>query len=199
MDNTFKYLVNLFRKLPGVGPRQAGRFVLALLERSQPELEELGNAIIELRQSVRFCRECFNLTDNSLCKICTDKRRDTAKLMVVEKVTDLISVERTGLYRGLYHVLGGAINPVDDITPEKLNISELENRIQNLADKSKSLEVILATNPSASGDTTLLYLRERLAVIPNITLTRLARGLSSGTNLEYADDITLKHALEKRA
>ena len=198
MNSTFKYLTSLFQRLPGIGPRQATRFVLALVARPQTELEELGNAIIELKQSVRFCRECFNVAEGEICHICSDAKRDTTKLMVLEKVTDLASVERMGLYQGQYHVLGGAINPVDGINPEHLRISELQSRISRFKKIHQNLEIILATNPSTAGDTTLLYLRELLGKTNGVTITRLGRGLASGSNLEYADELTLKHALEHR-
>jgi len=203
MNPTFKYLTKLFQKLPGVGPRQAARFVLALLDRRQEELEEFGNAIVELKQSVSFCQECFNIAESradlgDLCHICINPKRDPAKLMVLEKVTDLSSVERTGLYNGQYHVLGGAINPVDGINPENLRIAELQSRLTRMRTTHPSIELILATNPSTAGDTTLLYLREMFQNTPGLTLTRLGRGLASGSNLEYADELTLKHALDHR-
>ncbi len=199
MNPRFKYIVQLFRKLPGVGPRQAARFVLSLLERSDEELKELGQSIAALKQSVRFCAECFNVADEKLCVVCQDRKRDQSKLLVVEKVTDLDSIEKTGLYRGLYHVLGGAINPVEGITPDRLRLKELENRIEKLAAKQKKdFEVILATNPHTPGETTALYIQEMFKKRKAITLTRLARGLASGSHVEYADETTLKNALEYR-
>lgn len=195
MNQSFQKLVKILQKLPGVGPRQGARFVLALLEKTPAELEEMGSAIAALKDSIRFCPQCFNLSDNGLCAICNDKRRDASKILVVEKVTDLASLERTGLYRGLYHVLGGAINPVDNVGPEQLRFHELRQRI---ATQPVATELIIATNPTTSGETTSLYIRELFKGQPNITLTRLARGLSSGSYLEYADEITLKHALEQR-
>jgi len=197
MNPKFKYLVKLFQKLPGVGPRQGARFVLALLSKPESELKELGTAIASMKQSIRFCEECFNVADTDKCIVCLDQKRDRSKLLIVEKVTDLDSIEKTGLYKGLYHVLGGAINPVDNITHEQLRLPELAQRVKSLA-QTKSVELIIATNPSTAGETTSLYVKDLFRNNKHVTLTRLARGLASGSNLEYADEITLKNALDYR-
>jgi recombination protein RecR len=198
MNPNFKSLVKLFTRLPGVGPRQAARFVLALLEKNQAELQEFGQAISDLKQSVQFCQECHNLADEYLCHICTDPKRTSNQLLVVEKVTDLSSLEQTGLYKGLYHVLGGTIDPVNGITPESLKIKSLQTRVDNVISSGKNVEIILATNPSTAGEMTALYLRDIFENRSEISVTRLARGLASGSNLEYADEITLKNALDHR-
>lgn len=197
MNERFKQTTKLLRKLPGVGPRQAARFLLALLEKDESELRELGQAIVNLKKDIKFCKECFNISDNGPCHICSDPRRERSKLLVLEKVTDLDSIEKTGLYKGLYHVLGGAINPLDGATPESLRFRELEMRVNNLSEKGE-LELIIATNPSTSGETTALYIRNVFKDKSGIILTRLGRGLASGSNLEYADEITLRNALEFR-
>lgn len=198
MNPRFKYIVQLFRRFPGIGPRQAARFVLSLLNRSDQELSELGNAIATLRETIRFCPSCFNITDDHLCAVCSNSRRDTSKILIVEKVTDLDSIERTGLYHGLYHVLGGTLNPVDGMTQEQLRIGELVSRARELSAKHKCIELIVATNPTAPGETTSLYIQEIFKNNDKVTITRLARGLASGSHLEYADEITIKHALEER-
>ncbi|OGN03677.1 MAG: recombination protein RecR [Candidatus Yanofskybacteria bacterium RIFCSPHIGHO2_01_FULL_43_42] len=201
MNTKFQQLVKLFQRLPGVGPRQAARFVIALIEQPEESLRELGESINNLKRDVSFCNECFNISDNSHCHICHDMKRDRAKLMIVEKITDLESVEKTGLYKGLYHVLGGAINPLDKINPANLRIKELEKRLGEMAE-SNDIELIIATNPNTPGETTALYLRELFASASwrkkSVSITRLGRGLSSGSHLEYADEITLKNALEYR-
>lgn len=197
MNPRFKYLVRLFQKLPGVGPRQATRFVLALLGHNDGELKELGEAILTLRQSVKFCKECFNVAEDALCVVCANPRRDANKLLVVEKITDLDSIEKTGLYRGLYHVLGSSINPVEGITAEHIRVRELDSRVEKLSKGKDDFEVILATGTDTAGETTALYLREMFKD-KTITLTRLGRGLSAGANLEYADEVTLKNALDYR-
>lgn len=190
--------------LPGVGPRQAARFVLGLLDKSETELRELGYAIANLKNDIKYCKECFNISENlpdresgNLCHVCTDPKRDKRKLLVLEKVTDLDSIEKTGLYKGLYHVLGGSINPLDGMTPDSLKLRELKNRVDSLTDNNQ-LELIIATNPNTAGETTALFIKDLLKDNPNLTLTRLGRGLASGSNLEYADENTLKHAIESR-
>src|SRR3989338_100606 len=210
MNTKFKDVVKLFQKLPGVGPRQAARFVIALMDKPEAELEEFGRAVANLRKEISFFTTCFNISDNpdvtvgapteeaggALCSVCLDNKRDQTKLLVVEKVTDLDSIERTGLYKGLYHVLGGAINPLDGLTPETLRLKELGDRITNMA--GKNVELIIATNPNTAGETTSHYIREVFGNKKGVYLTRLARGLSSGSNLEYTDEITLKNALDYR-
>ena len=214
MNSKFKEIVKLFQKLPGVGPRQATRFVIALMDKPETELQEFGKAVANLRKDISFCTVCFNISDNGLsvdnrlaksvihnpCSICLDTKRDQAKLLVVEKVTDLDSIERTGLYKGLYHVLGGAINPLDGLTPETLRLRELGDRIGKLS--GRNIELIIATNPNTAGETTSHYIREIFGSASwrkkGVYLTRLARGLSSGSNLEYTDEITLKNALDYR-
>ena len=183
-----------------MGPRQAARFVVALLDQPEENLTELGESINNLKRDISFCKECFNISDNYLCHICHDPKRDKTKLMVVEKVTDLESVEKTGLYKGLYHVLGGAINPLDKITPQNLRIKELEKRLDSSRSKAsgEGVELIIATNPNTPGETTALFLKDLFGNKKGMTITRLGRGLSSGSHLEYADEITLKHALDYR-
>lgn len=198
MDPKFKEIAALFTKLPGVGPRQAARITLALLDRPDAELTELGRAITDLKRLVTLCRECHNISDNGVCSVCRDPRREARTIMVVEKVTDLESVERTGLYRGLYHVLGGAIDPVQGVEPAHLRIRELAERVERFAQQAGSLELVMATNPTSTGEMTAMYLTDMFRGIPGVRVTRLARGLASGTHLEYADEITLRHALESR-
>jgi recombination protein RecR len=187
----FKQLIEYFKKLPGVGPRQATRFVLSLLKQSKEELADFGNAIASLKDQVKICKQCFNLADEELCSVCRDDNRDNNTICVVEKITDAESIEKTGQYKGLYHILGGTINPAEQVLPENLKIKELLTRI------NPKTEVILATNPGVHGEATALYLEEQLGY-RNIKTTRLGRGLASGTALEYADDSTLINALRNR-
>lgn len=198
MDQKFKQIAKLFQRLPGVGPRQAVRFVLALLDKPDSEIEELGYAISNLKRDISFCSQCFNISDSQVCSVCANPSRDRTKLLVIEKVTDLDSIEKTGLYKGLYHVLGGAINPLDNILPENLRIKNLESRIKDLTESDANLELILAMNPNTPGETTALYLKSQFNSKPGVLITRLGRGLASGSHLEYADESTLKHALEFR-
>lgn len=198
MNYKFKNAVDMFRKLPGVGPRQAARFVIALLEKSESELQEFGRILHNLKKDISFCTVCFNVSENNKCSVCLDAKRDLSKILVLEKVTDFDSVERTGLYKGLYHVLGGAINPLDGLTPETLRFKELENRVNKEVESGRTMELIVATNTTTSGETTALYINNLFKDKNGITITRLARGLASGSNLEYADELTLKNALEHR-
>jgi recombination protein RecR len=197
MDSKFKKIQKQFQKLPGVGPRQAARFVLALLDKPETELQEFGTALYNLKQDIHHCPDCFNLSDNGRCVVCANPSRDKSKVLIVEKVTDLDSIEKTGLYKGLYHVLGGSISPLDGILPEHLNIKELKQRTEQLSNGSP-VELILATNPNTAGETTALFLKDLFASDPQVRLTRLGRGLASGSHLEYADETTLKNALESR-
>lgn len=198
MDPKFKEIANLFTKLPGIGPRQAARITLALLDRSESDLAELGQAIADLKNRVRLCQECHNISDNGVCSVCRDQRRDARTIMVLEKVTDLESVERSGLYKGLYHVLGGAIDPVQGVQSGDLRIRELGARVERIAEQLGNVELILATNPTSAGEMTALYVADMFRSLPGVRTTRLARGLASGTHLEYADEITLRYALESR-
>ena len=172
MDQKFKLIAKLFQKLPGVGPRQAARFVLALLDKPDSEIEELGYAISNLKKDVTLCSQCFNISDSTVCAVCSNPSRDRTKLLVVEKVTDLDSIEKTGLYKGLYHVLGGSISPLDNILPDNLRIKELEKRITDMS-SDKNLELILAMNPNTSGETTTLYLKDKFSkLFPRVMMHR---------------------------
>lgn len=198
MDPSFSAIIELLSSLPGVGPRHATRIALALLERTPEQLTELGNAIVHIRERVRHCAQCFNVSDETLCSVCRDRRRDAQQIMVLEKITDLEAVERARVWRGTYHVLGGALSPADGIGPERLHIADLANRVDRIVQETGTLELVLATNPTAAGEMTALYIRDMFVGIPGVRTTRLARGLSTGTHLEYADEITLKYALDSR-
>ena len=186
-------LIQEFSKLPGIGPKSAQRLVYYLLRNSNEEAKALAEAILELKEKIRLCSICFNITDCDPCVICQDEERDHSKICVVEKPSDVLPLERTGKYQGMYHVLHGAINPSQGIVPEQLRINELLSRLQD----GLVSEVILATNPNMEGETTALYLYRILEPL-GIHITRLARGLPFGGELEYADDVTLAQALESR-
>jgi len=185
-------LVAQLTRLPGVGQRTAQRLAFHLLRASKEEALALAAAIEEVKERVRFCRECGNLTEDEVCAICLDVRRDQAMICVVEQPADLISVERTAEYRGLYHVLGGALSPIDGVEPADLRIDELLQRVE----RNGVQEVVLATNPNMTGEATAAYLADRLR--GRVRVTRLASGLPVGGDLEYADEITLGRALAGR-
>ena len=199
MSNKFKKAIEYFSKLQGIGPRQASRIVFALLNWPASEIKAFAQTVDELESGITFCEECFNLSEQTRCQICMSAQREREKICVVEKIVDLQTIEKTGLYRGLYHVLGGAINPVEGVLPANLRINELVNRVKALQTSGNGLapEVILATNPNTYGETTALYLTEILTPL-NTKITRLARGLSSGSFLEYTDATTLQNAFKNR-
>jgi recombination protein RecR len=197
MSDKFKKLVDFFTKLPGIGPRQATRLAMAMLEWSIADLEEFSSLITNIKKDIKFCKECFNLAEGEKCAICASVKRDKTRIAVVEKVTDLESMEKIGVFNGVYHVLGGAINPAEGNLPEKLKITELVDRIKRLQKLTPDIEVILATNPNTHGETTALYIEEELKHL-KVKVTRLARGLSTGASLEYADEITISQALKNR-
>ncbi len=185
-------LVAQLTRLPGIGSRTAQRLAFHLLSVPRDEALALASAIEEVKERVRFCRECGNLTEDELCAICRDSRRDRTVVCVVEQPVDVISLERTHEYRGLYHVLGGSLSPLDGVEPEHLRIDELLRRVA----EGGITEVVLATNPNMTGEATAAFLADRLR--GRATVTRLASGLPVGGDLEYADEVTLGRALAGR-
>jgi recombination protein RecR len=185
-------LVAQLTRLPGVGTRTAHRLAFHLLRVPKDEAQALAEAIGEVKERVRFCAECGNLTEEERCAICRDERRDRSVVCVVEQPADLVSLERTHEYRGLYHVLGGSLSPIDGVEPEHLRIDELMGRVE----RNGIHEVVLATNPNMTGEATAAYLADRLR--GRVRVTRLASGLPVGGDLEYADEVTLGRALSGR-
>jgi len=185
-------LISQLSRLPGVGTRTAQRLTFHLLRVPKEEALALADAIREVKERIGFCRECGNLTEEELCAICSDTRRDRSLVCVVEQPADLLSLERTHEYRGLYHVLGGALSPLDGVEPEHLRIDELLGRVE----RNGIEEVVLATNPNMTGEATAAYLADRLR--GRTRVTRLASGLPVGGDLEYADEVTLGRALTGR-
>ena len=185
-------LITELSKLPGIGRRTAQRLAFHILRVDEEEGLALADAIREVKEKIGFCEICFNLTDQPVCRICTDERRDKTTICVVEEPGDIIPVERTNEYHGQYHVLGGSLSPIDGIEPEDLKISELLTR----ADDPQIQEIVLATNPTTTGEATALYLGDALARRrPELTVTRPASGLPVGADLEYTDEVTLGRAL----
>ena len=185
-------LIAQLSRLPGVGTRTAQRLAFHLLRVSDEEANALADAIREVKEKIGFCRECGNLTEEELCVICLDARRDHTVICVVEQPADLLSVERTHEFRGVYHVLGGALSPLDGVEPQHLRIEELVGRVESNGVE----EVVLATNPNMTGEATAAYLADRLR--DRTRVTRLASGLPVGGDLEYADEVTLGRALSGR-
>jgi recombination protein RecR len=191
-------LIEAFTRLPGVGPKTAQRLTYHLLRAPDGEARSLAAALVAVREQVVFCERCYNISDAQLCPICRDPGREARRLCVVEEPLDVLALERTAEFRGLYHVLHGAISPIDGIGPDRLRIRELLDRVDAAArDNEPFLEVILATNPTLEGEATAMYLDERLA--GKVTsVTRIARGIPVGGDLEYADEVTLIRALQGR-
>jgi len=186
-------LVQEFNKLPGIGPKSAQRITYYLLRASEEQARLLAEALLSLKQKINLCSTCYNVTESDPCPICRNHERDTSQICIVEQPQDILALEHTGIYKGLYHVLHGAISPTEGVGTDDIRIRELLSRLQN----SSVEEVILATNTNLEGEQTAMYLHQLIAPL-SIRVTRLARGLPYGTELEYADDVTLTHALEGR-
>lgn len=186
-------LIDALGRLPGIGPKSAQRIAFYLLKTDEVEVHRLAKSITEAKALVRFCERCFNFSESHLCTICTDERRDDSVICVVEESRDIIAVEKTGEFRGRYHVLLGAINPLEGVGPEQLKVRELLARLND----EGITEIILCTNPNTEGDVTALYLARLLKPL-GLRITRIASGLPVGGDLEYADELTLGRALEGR-
>lgn len=191
-------LIEAFARLPGIGPKTAQRLTYHLLRAPDAEARTLATALVAVRDEVVFCVRCFNISDADLCPLCRDPGRDDTRLCVVEEPLDVLAIERTGEFRGRYHVLHGAISPIDGVGPDRLRVRELLARADEAAAAGHRIdEVILATNPTLEGEATAMYLAERLEGRVGI-VTRIARGLPVGGDLEYADDVTLIRSLQGR-
>ncbi len=189
-------LIESFQKLPGIGPKSAQRLTYYLLHVPQGELDEFSSALSELKRKTVLCSICKNVSSHDPCSICSDINRNDSEILVVEQPLDILVIERTGRFKGLYHVLHGAISPLDNIGPDEIFIDDLLNRIKN---GSSVKEVIIATNPTMEGDATAMYLNKKIKLKGTKTkVTRLGMGIPTGADLEYADDATLIQALEGR-
>jgi recombination protein RecR len=199
LPKSIQNLIEEFSKLPGIGPKTAGRLTFYLLTKPDNDVTGFGEAVVNLKKKLKYCSNCYNITENDPCDICASSRRDKSKLMVVEEPLDIIALEKTG-FDGLYFCIGGQISPIDGIGPENLRIRPLIDKIE----KDESLkEVILATDPSLEGEATAMYIAKQIDKLNPPTggktkVTRIARGLPVGGDLEYADEITLSRALEGR-
>jgi recombination protein RecR len=196
--NPVQELIDELARLPGIGPKSAQRVAFYLLKIPPDDAKKLAHAIVEAKDKVRFCISCGNVSDQELCEFCRDPRRDATVLCVVQEPPDIVAIERTREFKGLYHVLGGAISPIEGIGPEDLRVTELLDRLKSPSDGSPPVaEIIVATNPNIEGDATAMYLARLLSPL-GVKMTRLASGMPVGGDLEYADEVTLGRALEGR-
>lgn len=187
-------LIDALQRLPGIGPKTAQRLTFFLLKRPAEEVRELSSSLMAVKEQIGYCTTCFNVTDQDPCRLCSDPTRDNNLLCVVEEPNDLLAMERTGEYKGRYHVLLGALSPLDGVGPDDLKVRELLVRLDA---GGPTTEIILATNPNVEGEATALYLARLLRPL-GVRITRIARGLPVGGDLEYADQVTLSKALEGR-
>lgn len=196
-----KNLINAFERLPGIGPKGATRLVFYLINTPKAYVEDLAGCLIKMKEDVKICKMCFSVSEQDICSICKDSKRNIRQVCVVEKAIDVMTIENMGGYKGVYHVLGGVVNPLEHISPDDLRIDELIQKVKSLLsntkDEKKDLEVILATNPTMEGEATALHIKKRLEGLP-IRLSRIGSGLPIGADLEYADQATLSRALEGR-
>ncbi|MCD6109767.1 recombination protein RecR [bacterium] len=194
LPSSLQKLIDELAKLPGIGPKTAQRLAVHLLRSPNSRIKPLGEALLSLKDGLSFCEECWYVTETSPCNICSDESRDKTKVCVVEEVLDVVAIEKTGKYKGLYHVLHGVLSPIDGVSADQLKIAELFNRLDR---HPEIKEIVLATNPSLEGEATALYIQKYLEG-KNIAITRIARGLPIGADLEYADSVTLGKALLNR-
>ena len=195
LPESVQNLIDEFSKLPGIGPKTAARLVFYLLTKPEADLNSLGQSVLLLAKNLVLCQNCFNISETEMCAICADEKRDHSIIAVVEEPLDVIALEKSLAFRGIYHVLGGVISPINGVGPEDLRIEQLLLRLKN----DKIGEIILATNPNLEGEATSAYLKDRInALNSSIKITRIARGLPIGGDLEYADEVTLKRSLEGR-
>jgi len=201
LPRTVEKVIEEFSRLPGIGPKSAARMAYHYLRSPNKDATELAKVLKEMDENIHFCKQCFNVTDKEICDICSSKLRDRSKVCVVEEPLDVVAFEKSGVFNGIYFVLGGVISPADGIGAEELRFKELKDLITNLLKEKEKVEVIVATNPSLEGEATANYIADlfkKLLKEEKIELTRLAMGLPTGADLEYADRLTLKRAIEGR-
>lgn len=194
LPSSLERVINELSKLPGIGPKSAQRLAFYLLKRDSIDLDMLSESIARLKGGVTFCSTCHNMADTDPCQTCLDPRRDQKLICIVEEPMDAVAIDKAGSFQGVFHILGGVLNPMEGIGPEQLNFSSLRDRIHNQGVR----EIIIATNPTLEGETTAMHLSKMLKDFNGVIITRIARGLPMGGDLEYADEITLTRALEGR-
>ncbi|MCL5410352.1 MAG: recombination mediator RecR [Patescibacteria group bacterium] len=195
LPKSVQNLIDEFSKLPGIGPKTAARLAFYLLSKPKQDISNLGNAVVGLTENLSYCKSCFNIAESEFCPICSNEKRDNSLITVVEEPLDVIALEKSLGFNGIYHVLGGSISPIDGIGPEDLRINQLLARLE----EGDVKEIILATNPDLEGEATASFIKNEVSKdFDNVKITRIARGLPVGGDLEYADEVTLKRSLEGR-
>ena len=210
LPKSIRNLIGVFERLPGIGPKSASRLVFYLLNTPESYVAEMARALLAIKKEVKICKECFSVCEGEICSICDDSERNKNMICVVERAIDVMAIENVGGFKGVYHVLGGVVNPLEHVSPDDLKIDELIERVKTLCPSDISLkkgdfniEIILATNPTMEGEATALYIKKKLetldhSVKQNIKLSRIGSGLPMGADLEYADLATLSRAMEGR-
>ncbi len=198
IPKAIQHLIESFERLPGIGPKTAQRLTFYLLHVPQQELDRFAASVQGLKQNTRVCSQCFNVDETDPCSICSDSMRDNAVICVVEQSLDVLALEKNGKYKGLYHVLHGKIDPLNNIGPDEIYVKQLFERVKGEGERVK--EIILATNPTMEGEATAMYISKNLkSQISNLKITRIGRGLPVGADIEYADSVTLERAMEGRS
>jgi len=194
LPKSIKNLIAAFERLPGIGPKSASRLVFYLLNTPESYVAEMAKSLLAIKKEVKICKECFSVCEGEICSICEDEKRNKKIICVVERAIDVMAIENIGGYRGVYHVLGGVVNPLEHVSPDDLKIDELINRIED------NMEIILATNPTMEGEATALYIKKKIENLgkKDIKISRIGSGLPMGADLEYADQATLSRAMEGR-
>ncbi|MDD4785056.1 MAG: recombination mediator RecR [Candidatus Shapirobacteria bacterium] len=194
LPKSIKNLIAAFERLPGIGPKSASRLVFYLLNTPESYVAEMAKSLLAIKKEVKICKECFSVCEGEICSICEDEKRNKKIICVVERAIDVMAIENIGGYKGVYHVLGGVVNPLEHVSPDDLKIDELINRIED------NMEIILATNPTMEGEATALYIKKKIENLgkKNIKISRIGSGLPMGADLEYADQATLSRAMDGR-
>jgi len=200
LPKSIKNLIAVFERLPGIGPKSASRLAFYLLNTPESYVTEIARSLLAIKKEVKICKECFSVTENEICSICSDEKRSKKMICVVERAIDVMAIENIGGYKGVYHVLGGVVNPLEHVSPDDLKIDELIDRVEKMINNGEEIEIILATNPTMEGEATALYIKKKLENLekPNIKISRIGSGLPMGADLEYADQATLSRAMEGR-
>jgi len=200
LPKSIKNLIAAFERLPGIGPKSASRLVFYLLNTPESYVTEIARSLLAIKKEVKICKECFSVCEGELCSICEDEKRNRKMICVVERAIDVMAIENIGGFKGVYHVLGGVVNPLEHVSPDDLKIDELIDRVEKMINNDEEIEIILATNPTMEGEATALYIKKKLENLekPNIKISRIGSGLPMGADLEYADQATLSRAMEGR-